>query len=768
MSALFETLRSSVKRRFHEEKRILSFEEFVELCESNPHKYLRKVGDWISDAFAYYDKKHGKEETLSDKGLFQVHYQDRFQPVFGQEEVQQKLRQVLEGFAKTGRSDKVVVLHGPNGSAKTTLCRNLFAALEAYSHTPEGALYTFSWVFPLQKSAKSMGIAASSKETQLDSYAHCPSGELGTVLRSELHENPLYLIPKEERREILARWKKESKLKEVDYEYLRSRFENSDLSHKNMLLFETLINEYHGDLLEVFKHIRVERFYLSYQLRNGLAVIEPQFGIDAQVRQVTMDASLAHLPPALQSLNLYQLDGELVAGNRGVVEFSDLLKRPVESFKYLLSASENSRIQVGPYSADLDALLLATTNDHQLEAFREHPEFMSFRGRFEFIRVPYLLSYTDEAKIYERELNQFREVKEVLPHTSEVLALWAVMSRMKKPLTKNKSNLLHKILETLSPLEKARAYNSDIIPERFTEEERREFKLHLPDLKKEHQTQAFYEGLIGPSARELRILLQNAALKSENQCLGPLAVIRELKAHIQKHSDYEYLRIEAVTGYHDYALLVDLTNQEWLRWVDRELRGVLGMGQLPELRKILENYIQKVMKLIRGEKIKNRITGKSEEPHMADIEGTEKMFGIQGSVDEFRQSILGRLGAWSLENKKNSSAVSIQTLGEGASSALPFDEIFPDLVQKIRQSLKAEEDQKLSKMADVFATQDVQALSGRRDPDDQALNMGEKLAIRAFRGLQKEMGYGPRGALEAIGELMRVNFRNLQDSKEKK
>lgn len=767
MSALFEFLRSSVKRRFHEEKRILSFEEFIELCESSPDRYLRKVGDWISDAFAYYDNKKDPKES-SEKGLFQIHYQDRFQPVYGQEEVQQKLRQVLEGFAKTGRSDKVVVLHGPNGSAKTTLCRNLFAALEAYSHTPEGALYTFSWVFPLQKSAKSMGIGAISKETQVDSYAHCPANELGTVLRSELHENPLFLIPKEERKEILARWKKQSKLSEADYEYLRSRFESTDLSHKNMLLFETLINEYHGDLLEVFKHIRVERFYLSYQLRNGLAVIEPQFGIDAQVRQVTMDASLAHLPPALQSLNLYQLDGELVAGNRGVVEFSDLLKRPVESFKYLLSASENSRIQVGPYSADLDALLLATTNDHQLEAFREHPEFMSFRGRFEFIRVPYLLKYSDEAKIYEREIKKFSELKEVLPHTSEALALWAVMSRMKKPITKNKSNLLHKILETLSPLEKARAYNSGVIPERFTEEERREFKLHLPELEKEHQTQAFYEGLIGPSARELRILLQNAALKNENQCLGPLAVIRELKNHILKHSDYEYLRIEAVTGYHDYALLIDLTNQEWMRWVDQEVRNVLGMGQLPELRQVLENYIQKVMKLIRGEKIKNRITGKSEDPHLGDIETTEKMLGVQGPVEDFRQSILGRLGAWSLENKKSLGGDSSQSLSMGSSSSLPFEEIFPDLVLKIRLSLKAEEDQKLAKMADVFASQDVEALSGRRDPDDQSLNLGEKLAIQAFRGLKKEMGYGSKGALEAIGELMRVNFRNAKDLKEKK
>lgn len=741
-SDVLEKIRLQTKKRFNDEQRLFTFDEFSLQVSRNPKQYLRSTVDWVTDAIDYFDKQSPSDGV----SIFQEHYGERFQPVYGQCDIQKKIRQTLKGFSQTGRSDKVLVLHGPNGSAKTTLCRNLFAGLEKFSKIPQGALYTFSWVFPLQKLSKSIGLA-SSVAHQIDSYALWPAEDLGAILRSELHENPLLLIPKEDRLALLELWKKEASLSDVDFENLKSRYLNAELSHKNTLIFETLLNDYHGDLLQVYRHVRVERFYLSYQLRSGLAVIEPQFGIDAHVRQVTLDQSLANLPPSLQSLNLYQFEGDLVAGNRGVVEYSDLLKRPLESFKYLLSTSENSRMQVGPYTSDLDTLFIATTNDHQLEAFREHPEFMSFRGRFEFIRVPYLLKYSDEAQVYKREISRLREIKEVMLHTTETLALWAVMSRLKKPLTKNKSVLLSKILETLSPLEKALAYDSGIVPERFNEDERRAFSAHLFEMMTEHQGQGFYEGLLGPSARELRVLIQNAALKSENKTLGPLAILRELRAHVLKRSDYEYLRLEPVTNYHDYTQLIEFAYQHWMTAVDTEIRSVLGMGELPKIREMIQQYVQKIMMLSRGEKVKNRITGKSEDPSTNEIESMERALGVHEGIEEFRQSILGRLGAWSIENKKTLSGV------------LPFEEIFPDLVQRVRRGLRAEEDQKLARVAEVFSQQDVAKLSDTKDLDSSQLSEGEKLAIMAYRGLQREKAYGSLGALEAIGEYVRFRFR---------
>ena len=39
----------------------------------------------------------------------------------------------------------------------------------------------------------------------------------------------------------------------------------------------------------------------------------------------------------------------------------------------------------------LDSVLVATTNDKHLDAFKTVPDFNSFKGRFELINVPYLL-----------------------------------------------------------------------------------------------------------------------------------------------------------------------------------------------------------------------------------------------------------------------------------------------------------------------------------------------------------------------------------------
>ena len=53
-----------------------------------------------------------------------------------------------------GRPNKLILLHGPNGSAKSTFIRCLGRGLEHYSTLEEGALYRFSWIFPASKSTK--------------------------------------------------------------------------------------------------------------------------------------------------------------------------------------------------------------------------------------------------------------------------------------------------------------------------------------------------------------------------------------------------------------------------------------------------------------------------------------------------------------------------------------------------------------------------------------------------------------------------------------
>src|SRR6185436_19707627 len=185
------------------------------------------------------------------------------------------------------------------------------------------------------------------------------------------------------------------------------------------------------------------RFFVSRRYRQAVATVEPQLAVDARSRQLTMDRSLSSLPPALQSLTLYEMQGELVDGNRGILDFADLLKRPLESFKYLLGTVEQGRVSLDVAVLEVDTVFVASSNEGYLNAFKEVPEFQSFKGRMELVRAPYLLDYRQEQKIYEAHIRSFTTTlagvegagqKHGAPHVSWVTSLWSVLTRMKKPM----------------------------------------------------------------------------------------------------------------------------------------------------------------------------------------------------------------------------------------------------------------------------------------------------------------------------------------------
>src|SRR5204862_3974625 len=97
--------------------------------------------------------------------------------IFGLDIPLMRLVNVFKSAAQRyGTERRVILLHGPVGSSKSTIARLLKKGLEEYSRTPEGALYTYEWVLP--------------EEMRQISGGHA-------VLRSPMMEEPLRLIPAE-------------------------------------------------------------------------------------------------------------------------------------------------------------------------------------------------------------------------------------------------------------------------------------------------------------------------------------------------------------------------------------------------------------------------------------------------------------------------------------------------------------------------------------------------------------------------------------------
>src|SRR4029079_16458963 len=136
---------------------------------------------------------------------------------------------------------------------------------------------------------------------------------------------------------------------------------------------------------------------------------------------------------------LFEAFGQLIDAAGGVIELSDLLKRPLDAYRYLQLTLETGEVSLAQQTVQLNVVMIGSANEVHLNAFREHPEFPSFRGRFELLRAPYLRSYKDDQAIYDSQIAPFVK-RHVAPHATRIAAQFAVLTRMRQPEAKRYSD----------------------------------------------------------------------------------------------------------------------------------------------------------------------------------------------------------------------------------------------------------------------------------------------------------------------------------------
>jgi serine protein kinase len=731
-----------VRRSFLANKTILAFQEYMEAFFEAPRVHARDAAQYIRDCFDYYGTETVQRASgsvrrfkLFDRPFDQVAGVQEGEggaPVVGQEDVQNAIYRILHSFVRAGRVHKLILLHGPNGSAKSSIVAAMQRGLEDYSRKEEGALYRFNWIFPNERLVKgSIGFGETKLGTgTVETYAHLEGEQIDARLACEMKDHPLFLVPRGERQRLLAEHTKPG----TDFELTAGVLEG-ELCHKCRQLYAALLQSYNGDVLKVLRHVQVERFYLSRRYMIGAVTVEPQMSVDADYRQVTADKSHGALPGTLQNLSLYEPFGPLVAGNRGVIEFSDLLKRPLEHYKYLLGTVETGIARMNHFLLHLDSVLIASTNEKHLSAFKEMGDFASFKGRIELVRVPYLRRVQEEERVYEFRLRE-TVGKHVAPHATWVAALWAVLTRLKKPVSDRYKGDLRKLADHLTPLEKGRLYDDGRAPDRLSSQQARELKKHLQDFWRESDNYPNYEGRTGASARELKTAIGNAAQNPNYRCLTPQAVLEELESLTRDKSVYEFLQQEVVDGYHDHEEFVRVAEGEYLDVLDEEVRQAMGLVSEKQYRTMFERYVLHVLAWTRGERLRNPHTGEMERPDEEMMAQTEAIV-MAGSEDrrEFRRGLIAAVGAHRLEHPEGQ---------------IDYSQIFPDLFRRLRDHFFDERRRTLRKNAERVLRYlgDEKAQLGARE---------QAQAQETLQGLQK-YGYCEHCAKDGIVLLLAKRY----------
>ena len=574
-----------------------SFDDYLKIISENPRvarNSFQRIYDMI---LSYgYEEFEKNREALVRYHFFKDPMAAGRDSIFGLEESLMHLVNCLKSAAHGyGTERRILLLHGPVGSSKSTMARLIKKGLESYSRTREGALYTFGW-----EDAEEPG-----------AWNDCP-----------MHEEPLRLLPAEVREIIL---------KELNRSFEGSypiRVEG-DLCPSCRRTFNEFMKKYQGDWRETIKHVRVKRMVLSEKDRVGIGTFQPKDEKNQDSTELTGDINYRKIAEygSDSDPRAFNFDGEFNVANRGVIEFIEVLKLDVAFLYDLLGASQEHAIKPKKFAqTDIDEVIIGHTNEPEYKRLQNNELMEAFRDRTVKIDVPYNLELDNEVKIYRRDYNPERiRGKHVAPHTLEIAAMWAVLTRLEEPKKAN-----------LTLMQKLKLYNGKTLPG-YTE-----------DNIKELRDEAHREGMEGISPRFIQDKISNALVKvDEGGCVNPFMVLNELEEGLHHHS-----LISSEEQKKRFRELLADAKGEYEDIVKNEVQRAICADE-EAISRLFMNYIDNVKACTQRQKVKNKYTGQDEEPDERLMRSVEEKIDIPESrKDDFRREVMNYIGALAVEGKK--------------------------------------------------------------------------------------------------------------------
>ncbi len=296
------------------------------------------------------------------------------------------ISRIVEYFKSAGQRlevrKRILLLMGPVGGGKSTIVTLLKRGMEAYTHTPGGAVYAIK---------------------------DCP-----------MHEEPLHLIPPELRPEVERHY---------------GIYIEGELCPQCRYNLEHVYHGRHEDVL-------VHRILFSEKERIGIGTFAPSDPKSQDITELTgsIDLSTIGEVGVESDPRAYRFDGELNIANRGVMEFVEMLKVDEKFLYSLLTLSQEQSIKTGRFAMIYaDEAILSHTNENEYLSFVANKKSEALQDRIIMIRVPYNLKVSQEERIYDKLLKQSDALRNIhiAPNALKIAAMFSVMTRLEEPKKSN-------------------------------------------------------------------------------------------------------------------------------------------------------------------------------------------------------------------------------------------------------------------------------------------------------------------------------------------
>lgn len=673
----------------------MTFDDFLQLVKQNPRKYIPTTKQYFVSGLESWGTR--EESILGEKVKVYnfanrpwltdaVTDRDEFQ---GQEPV---IHEIVETLKKVdnGKAPYVIQLIGPNGVGKSQLMDLMQEAVEIYSRKPGGERYTFSIISADQK-YKGVQLMAPGVKGRIGGSRLPKEEDISFRLPSALNVNPLFLLSREERSDLIKSLKAEGKLDEkANYDFFIT---GGDLDKRSRTLIDALRRHYDGDLNKVFRnHIQVERF----DFPKG--IIPAAESPHAEVRQLTQEVQWNKAPRVLlNSGALFDYNGYMPRANNGSINIDDMGRSVRADFTYLLETAQTGRLLMNSapghpmmsVQEPVDIIFFSTANPEGLKQIMQGGNFRALKDRTIYITVPHERRYQSEAKVhgmlYERAKANGRKIA---PHVEETYALWATMTRL-LPVntdykeysrsTDNESGKLKSALGKIDMLKKALLYQEDSNINSYKTDpnandyirpaEYEVLKRHLKAIAGEHRQStgetnfSDYEGSFGISARDGDKVVVPAIIgKNKDRPLTVMDVFETLSQYIKTeplwlaerngHLEKHPMKSKTPTVKELLKQVEDHSRRQFLT----EVRTALQVYQTPaEHIRILEKYLEHIRALTadgteeKEVKAEFRDNQNFKAPNQKFIDEVEQAILLSGERNkQGRVKLQAKLAAWDM------------------------------------------------------------------------------------------------------------------------